>query len=222
MRWFNKSKKMALPYPDIYKVLSQIRVDALRHLLLSISSQLLTERQGLESKINEIKKDDFDTDISYQWYIDDLSDTFHTLKDIESEAAKLSIIGLYRDLESNTISIFKWLYGKDEKKLKKLHRFDEQEKHLINDFGFDVRSLSKYKKIDELRLINNAIKHNECKVTAELKKYNRWREIIEIKNFLELFDEFCEIIPQYLKELVIQINKAVQMKNSDFKRRIND
>lgn len=212
MRWFNKSKKIALPYPDVYISLSRIRIDVLEHLLLSVSTQLLTERQELENKIKRTKSNDFDNEMTYQWYIDDLSDTFHTLKDIEKEAEKLSIIGLYRIVESNTISIFKRLYGNDKKRLKKLHKFDEQKKHLVRDFHVDLEKILNYEKINELRLLNNAIKHNNSIVTQELAKYDGWKENEEMSDYLNLFNEFSSAIPQYLKNLADQINKAVQIK----------
>jgi len=212
MRWFNKSKKMVVPYPDVYRALSRIRIDVLKHLLLSVSTQLLTERHNLESRLKKTKAADFDDDMTYQWYIDDLSDTFHTLKDIENEAAKLSIIGLYRIVESNTISIFKWLYGDVKKRLKKLHKIDEQKKHLIRDFHVDLEKILNYKKIDELRLLNNAIKHNSCKVTRELAKYPDWEENEEISDYSQLFNRFSSAVPNYLKDLANQLNTAVQTK----------
>lgn len=215
MRWFNRSKKMALPYPDVYRALSSIRIDVLKHLLLSVSTQLLTEQHDLESRIETTKPADFDDDMTYQWYVDDLSDSFHTLKDIENEAGKLSIIGLYRIVESNMVSILTRLYGDNKKQLRKLHSIDEQKKYLMRDFCFDLEKTLNFNKIDELRLLNNAIKHNNCVVTRELSQYPGWQENDEIIDYSQLFNRFSSAVPQYLKDLANQLNLAIQAK---FKR----
>lgn len=65
-------------------------------------------------------------------------------------------------------------------------------KEIVNQLKYDkvcnLNQLNGYLSINELRLINNCIKHNDSKVDKKLAKYNHqgWNEkekIVENKNF---------------------------------------
>ena len=67
--------------------------------------------------------------------------------------------------------------------------------------GIVLASVPHYRAIDELRLLNNAIKHTGT-VTKELAdKYKRWREGDELSGLDRAYDRFRAKVPVYIFRL---------------------
>jgi hypothetical protein len=73
------------------------------------------------------------------------------------------------------------------KQLDSCYKKSEAKKNLKNKFNIDYEKLADYKKIEELRCLNNAIKHNGT-VGKELHNANaKWKLNTHIEN---TYDEF--------------------------------
>lgn len=106
-------------------------------------------------------------------YPDDfLTDEFSTLDDITDLSGQLSIVALYRVVELITKKILWQFY--DSQKVDRL-AIKEIKELLLKDFNIKIEDIDSFSFIDELRCLNNAIKHQNI-VTQKLAEYDGWVE----------------------------------------------
>jgi hypothetical protein len=128
-----------------------------------------------------------------------LIDEVYELDTVSRLADHFAIVSLYRVVEINTARMLSHEFGKAATKkashIAKLTDFLKREK------GVSLSSVPYYRAIDELRLLNNAIKHAGT-VTKELAdKYNRWREGEELSGLDRAYDRFRPKVPAYIFRL---------------------
>lgn len=70
--------------------------------------------------------------------------------------------------------------------------------------GIDLEAVPGFSAIDEVRLINNAIKH-EGKVTAVLANYPGWTKGQELQNLGPAFERLAPRVPEYLENLGLAV-----------------
>ena len=107
-----------------------------------------------------------------------------------------------------------WEYGAESVKKRKFHVVTNLEVALRKDFGLELSSLSNYPAIDELRLVNNAVKHENA-VTEEIAKRTGWTEGTPLLELESRLDSYMDAIPDY----VLELGQAVIPNSSGYRKR---
>lgn len=121
------------------------------------------------------------------------------LDTISRLADQLSIVALYRAVEVNAGRMLAHEFGRaaarEASNICRLKRFLRTRK------GIELASLPHYRAIDELRLLNNAIKHVDL-VTKELaENYHRWREGEELSELGTAYERLRGKVPSFIFHL---------------------
>jgi hypothetical protein len=132
-----------------------------------------------------------------------ISEEYAVLDEIRALTDEMAVVALYRIVELNTQAILRWRY---KAKAKQLYRFDRMAQRLKRDLRLDVQKLPNFRSADELRLINNAIKHTR-KVSPELATYPGWVEGQKLSKLGDTFERFAQrnTIPIYLESLAAAV-----------------
>lgn len=179
-------------------------------LIDSITSFTITEEQKLEKKYKELQKSAVLSD-DYKLHIEEnIIDEANGLNEVEELAYELAIIALYKKIEITTKKILKITYPEIDRK--KLYKFQELKKTL-KDKEIDIENLNYYLAMDELRCLNNSIKHSG-EVSNELAKYAGWNENERIDNLQEAYKRLAPKCNDYINELLNQfINQQEELAN---------
>lgn len=128
-----------------------------------------------------------------------LIDEVHELDTVSRLADQLAIVALHRVVEINTARMLAHEFGKAA--TKKASYIATLTDFLKREKGVSLSSIPYYRAIDELRLLNNAIKH-AGRVTKELAdKYGRWREGEQLSGLDKAYDRFRPKVPVYIFRL---------------------
>lgn len=151
--------------------------------------------QGRAARFRSLKKRAEDLPPDAQEF---LADELYQLQSVSHLADQLSIIALYRVVELTTGRMLAHEFGKAaEKKASDIAKV----LHLLkNEKGVDLASVPHYRTIDELRHLNNAIKHSG-RVTKELAKYPRWKEGDQLTGLAEAYERLRPKVPPYIFRL---------------------
>lgn len=209
MRWFKKDKNQALPWPDTYELRAKLEIEVLRKFLELVSQQKKDQEIHLEQLYRQSTNDMPESSEDLEEDLESLSDEFWMLDLAENQAQRLAIVGLYRIVELCTRNMFLWIYYGEEEKLKSLHRWKNQKLRLKEDFEYDLQTTSEYTVVDELRCLNNVIKHNDGIVDKELASFPNWKKGEEIKDLQPTFERLAPSVPLYLKELAEKLNEIL-------------
>ncbi len=150
------------------------------------------ERKSLEKKIEET--DDFESHLDLMC-LDDQVDFNDNVKDLADE---LSVLALYKQIEITTKKSVVIAYP--DIKLKSLFRIKDMIKNL-NKKNIDITSLSFYTDFDELRCLNNDLKHSGY-VGDELANYEGWEEGKAITNIGPVYDRLAPNCVEYVNKFV--------------------
>jgi len=135
-----------------------------------------------------------------------LADDLYELDLVSGLTDQLSIVALYRVVELYISKILVRRFGVSA--VRKAYRIDTLEAFLKSK-GVDLKAISHFKSIDELRLLNNAVKHSGV-VSAELAKhYPRWKK----GNKLEHLDKAYERLHPKVSKYILRFAEAVKLKN---------
>lgn len=202
------SETRALPWPEVFSRLANFQIDFLERLLDMVNTQRNKALEELKQRAKEEEKEDFRrTKQEYEASIDAFVDERWLLDEAQSQAEQLSIVGLYRTVEFLTKKIISRPYYGHKAKIKECHDWCKLKKNLEKDFfGFDLSNIVSYDTVDELRRLNNAIKHNDGVVTAKLAEFSGWKEGEKIRNLRPHFDRFAAHIPKYLADFTEKLN----------------
>ena len=162
-------------------------------------------RDGVSKDKDRLKKLSEKYSVSedaFDFFHDSLGDEFWMAEQAECFGKLLSTIGLYMLVENETKIILRWIFS--EKQVSKSYIWKNLKKTL-NGIGFNIEHLKMYKIINELRCLNNDIKHNR-KVGDELAKYPGWVYGEEITGKEINFERFKNAVPEYIEELSNGIN----------------
>ena len=124
-----------------------------------------------------------------------LADDLYELDAISDLADQLAIVALYRVVESNTSRILAHKFGTAASRkasyIRALRDFLKQQ-------GINVELIPHYRATNELRLLNNAIKH-AGQVTDELaKEYPRWRQGEKLAGLGATYERLKGHVPSYI------------------------
>jgi hypothetical protein len=126
-----------------------------------------------------------------------LADQVAELDMVSQLADQLSIVALYRVVELTTARMIAHEFGKraaeNASDIGKVRA-------LLQQNGVDLTAVPHYRAIDELRLLNNAIKH-EGHVTKTLARYSRWKEGDELIGLDKAYTRLRPQVPAYIFRL---------------------
>ncbi len=169
-------------------------------LIDSITSFTVIEANSLEEKYKELQKSAELSD-DHKFHIEEtIIDEADELNEVEELAYELAIIALYKKIEITTKKILKITYPEIDRK--KLYKFQELKKTL-KDKEIDIENFKNYLAMDELRCLNNSIKHSG-EVNNELAKYEGWSENERVDNLQEAYKRLAPKCNDYIKELIDQ------------------
>jgi hypothetical protein len=134
-----------------------------------------------------------------------MADDRWVLEEVRDLSSQLAIVSLYRVVELTTQRILGWRYKKPNE-LRGLYKFDAMKERLRKDLGLRLCSLAGYAEVNELRCLNNAIKH-EGRVSKELGNAAplRWTKGDPLGDLSGHFDRFTAAIPPYIRVLAKQV-----------------
>lgn len=178
------------------------KIGILSEFLELINAKLEDEYDSITDTIVKLELDNFSSSDDFNQYADFLSDQNNTLDNIKSLSFQLAIISLYRIVELGTKNQLLHLYNKKE--VRKLYRWDVFTKKLFKDYGIDIKKLKYYSETNELRTLNNAIKHENL-VTKELTNFQGWNFGDELGDLKNKYEEFAPKMPIYMSNLISKI-----------------
>jgi biotin operon repressor len=127
-----------------------------------------------------------------------LADEIAELDTVSQLADQLSLVALYRVVELTTARILAHEFGTGAAGNASAFR---KVKDLLKQKGVDLATVPHYRAINELRLLNNAIKH-KGRVTEELaKEYSRWKVGGELTKLDKAYARLRPKIPAYILRL---------------------
>lgn len=140
--------------------------------------------------------------------IDLLSDDAYCVEETTELAGELVIIALYKTFEiaiNNALKVSN-LFKNDE--LKDIHKFDLLNKILINKKKIAIKKFNNFAAYDELRLINNSIKHSG-RASRQLAKYKNFKFDEQLKNLYSHYKRLKNPANQFAIELRDSLLKVI-------------
>jgi hypothetical protein len=127
-----------------------------------------------------------------------LADDLYELETISDLADQLAIVALYRVVELYTGKIVIAAFGEEGRSkawnVRMLSRF-------LSDKGIDLADIPHFRAVDELRLLNNSVKH-AGHVNAQLANaYPRWRKGQKLKDLGKVYERLRTHIAPYIFRL---------------------
>lgn len=200
------SKANSKLFPKIFESLSRIEIDYIDKLLQQIENQNHSDSKKLKKSLDIAKPKNFLSDNDYNSYVDSLIDDFDILKEVNLLSSQLAIVALYRIVEIRTKSILK-RHLNNSKDINSLFQYKNLIKLLKNNFGIELKNVNGFSTIDELRCLNNSIKHQGV-VSGELSKFHGWKLNKKIGDTTNSYNSFSKVVPSYLFSLCEQIEKS--------------
>lgn len=199
--------------PEYFSLFVEFEIENLKEMVSSLELNLNGLRDRIKTEIKGANPEQYDSEHDYLSHMDSLNDEIVQLKEVEDISKKLAAIGLYMIVENATKNIFECLYHDldkrtKEKKIRILHRWDVLKKELNDLCALDLSEVSEYSVVDELKCLNNVIKHSGY-VDEKLSSFSNWQNDLEKEVDTEKIDldKFCKSIPKYIHGLVTKIRE---------------
>ena len=167
----------------------------LDHLNASVNRRI----KKLEDEYKNLTVDQFEDPRDIDAYRDHLGDIITSSYDAKALGDELSIIALYKKVESKTGRIAKRLIpAASHKNLSYFKQFCEV-------LPFDIKTINGFASFNELRLLNNSIKHGEV-VSQELSdSFPSWIVGAELNGLDRAFARILPGVETYVSDLVENI-----------------
>jgi len=146
----------------------------------SVSNEFAQLKEQLDEEINEFIKSQEEPD-NFDYFLDT-----QFLEDKLLALVEMKIVYLYKNLE---INIKRLLSASYKVKTKDFYQW-ERLKQFIKDKNIKLNEIDEYQKIDQLRKVNNFIKHSSSKISEDLKSISEFSDLKRLRHY-EL-DEFYE------------------------------
>lgn len=180
------------PKPDRLHALERV-VRRELEILGSFRTQLEEQHQSELKELEEVYGEE-DNGIEF------LADESYVLDEVLDLGGQLAIVALYRIVELKSSKILGWRWSEEDIKKMNLYKADNLAKALRGELGIDIKALPGFAAVDELRLLNNAIKH-QGRVSAQLAKYPGWVQGEPLREFGAAYTRLAPSVPDYLKAL---------------------
>jgi hypothetical protein len=168
---------------------AESEVEAIDRFRAHVHDAAAAERRSIERRANNLPSE-------IQEF---LADDLHELDAISDLADQLSIVALYSVVEINTGQVLAQRFGPAARKnasyIERLHKFLMQQQRI------DIKRIPHYRAVNELRLLNNAVKH-AGRVTAELaREYPRWKQGRKLTGVGAAYERLRRPVPSYIFRL---------------------
>ncbi|NGZ88605.1 hypothetical protein [Duganella aceris] len=161
-----------------------------------LETSLRRREKALEKEYKSLTEDDFEDPRDIDDYKMHIEDQAFYVGEVRKLGYELCIVALYRQIEVHT------------KRVAKRNFPSIKERELFNiasmksALPFDLEKLPHFAAFDELRLFNNAIKH-EGKVSTDLaKKFPTLRAGEELIDLDKTYEMLLPLVQEYTKEFV--------------------
>ncbi|WP_122421364.1 hypothetical protein [Pseudomonas viridiflava] len=177
----------------------RVGAEALDEFRYHLKTALANSESALQERYSGLVDDEFECPEHREHFEGALSDEAWQLDQIKYLGDSLAIVGLYRLVETQLTKAI----------LANHPRMGEKEKAAVMAGKTNFvkpRKLLGYKATDELRLINNSVKHEDSKVTPQLARgYRSWKLGERMENLDAHYDRLKPEVLIYVKEFVSTI-----------------
>ena len=161
-----------------------------------LETSLRRRQKHLEEEYSGLTEDQFEDPRDIEGYRMHLSDLISEVGAVQYLADELSIVALYKQVELHLKRVIAKNFPSINEK--KLSDIEFVKKTIL----FDIEALTDFPAYDELRLINNAIKH-QGKVTKPLgDKFPVWKEGEELKELGVAYSRLLPLTKNYVQHFV--------------------
>lgn len=159
-------------------------------------SSVAGRKKSLQSEYGGLTADQFEDPEDLPNYQSHLEDEFFSLDEVQQLGYELCIVALYKQVELHTKQVVKRNFPSVDEKA--LFNFAKLKAAL----PFKIGKLKNYAAVNELRLINNAIKH-EGRVSKELAKYYPvWKAGEKLDGLEFALNRLSPLLQKYVEEFV--------------------
>ena len=182
--------------------ITKYEMEAVDHFLQLANNALHSEKQGLERLAEKASRN-----VPDDWLVDD----FAYLEEFADLSAEFAIVGLWRCVELYRKRVL--LFAAGNNAAEKAYRHKEFRKIILNLFGIDESKIRCYKSVNELRCLNNSIKHSR-RVNNELAQIHRWKNKQgQTLDGLEMhYQRLRPLTEKYLDDLSGRLDRAWKRK----------
>lgn len=151
----------------------------------------------LEKRAESIQNDNQLSEDEKSSFIDYLTDENHENNQTVELISEMQIVALFKSAEIAIKKMMKYSGLFTEKELKSAYMFTKLTEAAKNKLALDINTLNGYAAFDELRLINNAIKHSGL-VSDDLAKYPNWKKGAKIGAFHESYQRLYQDVRKFV------------------------
>jgi len=158
--------------------------------------------EGLQTRLDNASESDVEDPERLPCYKEHLTDVIISTYSAKLLGYELSIIALYKKIEIKIKQIVESkIAGVNPKKL-------SDYKYMSGKLPFKVEEVQGYKSFDELRLINNCIKHGGVVSNVLAKDYSHWEETEELSGLNEAYERLLPEVKLYVNDFVEKVYAA--------------
>lgn len=171
-------------------------LDEFHSLLHSAASQ---SEKHLREQYEGLSADSFENEGEMEAYQSFLEDDFYQLGEAKKLGHALAISGLYRQVETHIKRVIGSTFPDiGQKKIGKILLG-------VPQLEIDGSKLVGFEAVDELRMLNNLIKHAGSKADADLaNKYPVWVKNAELLDLDKAYERLKPLVKQYMRAFVIE------------------
>ena len=159
-----------------------------------------TSQKKLEKKIQDLSAEEFQSPDDFEQYKDHLSEIYMEEEETKTLGDELVIIALYKRIEIHTKKLVK-NYIKSANPAN-VSYFDEFKKMLL---PIDISTITKFNSFNELRLINNSIKHEGVVSKQLATNFPIWKEGAPLTDLNITFTRLHPEIKEYIYDLATKL-----------------
>ncbi len=180
------------------QMLKEFNCDAIDQLIYGVKAYTSLQHQNLVADTENIQADLALDEANKNWLVSLHEDDHYFLEEAEKLSAELAIVALYKKIEITTKSAV--LIAYPDIPSKDLFPIDKLKKALKAK-NILIVQLSHYAAMDEVRCLNNAIKHSGL-VSGELAKYPVWKKGTTLSDLHDAYQRLAPLCVLYMGELV--------------------
>ncbi|ENM7921188.1 hypothetical protein OPW41_21615 [Vibrio europaeus] len=144
----------------------ELELDSLDSIQALVTPALNKRKSNIQEEYGNLSKDQFESEYDFESYRDCMADDYAEAQSVADTLNEMIVTALYKLIELKRKSLFKrYVNDVNERRLSYID-------YVVSQCPYDMSSLSENRKIEELRLINNCIKHNDSEASQELVDSN--------------------------------------------------
>lgn len=184
----------------------RLEVDAIEEFRIHLNVSLDRSKKRIQKEYSALEPSQFEDEFDLESYQGMLDDEIFMLEEVKKLADELSITALYKHIELHI------------KRVTKRHLPSISDASL-SDMGklkkalpFNIENVTEYSSFNELRLINNSIKH-AGEVSKQLAStFPNWVEGEKLSNLNDAYERLLPGIRKYISALVSNIGSYSEKK----------